>query len=163
MIYDQPIAIAHIDGSDSNISLIELVNKNHKWNKSDYTVVYFYPKDCTSGCTVEAIEFSQLIDEFSKLWAQVIWVSKDSLASHHRFILQSQLKVDLIRDVDTSLHQYFGAWGEKSMYGRKYMGTIRSTFVLDTSCQIITQYSNVTTRGHAQQVLQDLQLYIRAL
>ncbi len=71
--------------------------------------------------------------------------------------------MSLVSDVDTSLHQAFGAWGEKSMYGRKYMGTVRSTFVLDTSCNIITQYTNVTARRHAQQVLDDLTSFIQAL
>jgi thioredoxin-dependent peroxiredoxin len=68
-----------------------------------------------------------------------------------------------VSDGDTSLHQAFGAWGEKSMYGRKYMGTVRSTFVLDTSCNIITPYTNVTARGHAQQVLDDLRVLIGTL
>ncbi len=157
MIYDKAISIAHIDGNDSTILLDELTDG------SDYTVIYFYPKDCTSGCTVEAVEFSQLVSEFTTLWAKVIWVSKDSLTSHHKFISQSELRVDLVSDSDTTLHQAFGAWGEKSMYGRRYMGTVRSTFVLDTSCKIITQYTNVTARGHAQQVLQDLQSHIHAL
>jgi peroxiredoxin len=67
MIYDQPITIAHIDGSDSTTMLAELVDKNYKGYNLGYTVIYFYPKDCTSGCTVEATEFSQLVDEFSKL------------------------------------------------------------------------------------------------
>lgn len=157
MNYAHPVTIACVDGSDKTTTLSDLVR--HKV----YTVLYFYPKDCTSGCTVEAIEFSQLVDEFEKLWAQVIWVSKDSLTSHHKFISQSELRVDLISDSDTTLHQVFGAWGEKSMYGRKYMGTVRSTFVLDTSCNIITQYTNVTARNHAQQVLDDLQWYIQTL
>jgi len=80
MEYTQVISIAHAHGSDDTTSLSELVNQ------SDYTIIYFYPKDCTSGCTVEAVEFSQMVDEFAKIWAQIIWVSKDSLASHHKFI-----------------------------------------------------------------------------
>jgi peroxiredoxin Q/BCP len=157
MNYTQSITVACIDGSDKTTTLSDLVSHQI------YTILYFYPKDCTSGCTMEAMEFSQMVDEFSKLWAQVVWVSKDSLTSHHKFISQSQLKVDLISDGDTSLHQAFGTWWEKSMYGRKYMWTVRSTFVLDKSARIITQYTNVIARGHAQQVLQDLQSHINAL
>lgn len=157
MEYNNPITIVHIDGSESTTTLIELTGR------SDYTILYFYPKDCTSGCTVEALEFSQMVDEFAKLWAQVVGVSKDSVASHRKFISQSELKVDLISDSDTSLHQAFGAWGEKNMYGRSYMWTIRSTFALDTSWRIITKYTKVKARGHAKQVFDDLQATISTL
>jgi peroxiredoxin Q/BCP len=157
MNHTSPITIAHIDGSDSITTLAQLLTK------SDYTILYFYPKDCTSGCTVEAMEFSQMVQQFTTLGAQVIGVSKDSIKSHHKFISESQLSVDLISDEDVSLHKAFGVRGEKSMYGRSYMWTIRSTFTLDKSCRIITQYMNVTARGHAQQVLNDLQAHLKAL
>lgn len=157
MEYTNPITIAHVDGSESTTTLAELTSK------SDYTILYFYPKDCTSGCTVEALEFSQMVDEFAQLWAQVIGVSKDSITSHHKFINQSELKVDLISDPDTTLHQAFGAWWEKSMYGRTYMWTVRSTFTLDTLGKIITKYTKVTARGHAKQVFDDLTAHISSL
>jgi len=153
-MYDNHISIAHIDGSSSVALFHEVVGRK------PYTVLYFYPKDCTSGCTIEAIEFSQLINDFTACNAQVLWVSKDSLTSHHKFITESHLGVDLISDTDTTLHQSFGAWWAKSMYGRSYMWAIRSTFILDITWQIIKEYRNVTARGHAQQVLQDLRAII---
>jgi peroxiredoxin Q/BCP len=163
MIYSDSISVAHVDGSESTTTLAQLTGKHPTGHKSDYTIIYFYPKDCTSGCTVEAVEFSQLVDEFAALWAQVIGVSKDSITSHHKFITKSQLQVDLISDTDTTLHQAFGARWEKSMYWRKYMWSIRSTFILDTSGKIITKYDKVTARGHAKQVLDDLTRYISSL
>lgn len=150
--------ITHYDHSNTDtITLAELVQQ------SEYTILYFYPKDCTSGCTLEAIEFNQLKNEFSELWAQIIGVSKDNITSHNKFINQNQLTIDLISDTDTSLHQAFGTRVEKNMYWRIYMGTVRTTFVLDKSARIITQYNKVTARGHAKQVLKDLIEHIKWL
>lgn len=151
---DQHLTIAMIDGSNTTTTLAQITAQ------SGYTILYFYPKDCTSWCTVEAVEFSQMVDEFHSLNTQIIGVSKDSLESHHTFIVNSQLRVNLISDWDLSLHQLFGSWWEKSMYGRTYLWTIRNTFILDKWGRIITQYNKVTARGHAKKVYHDLQQLI---
>lgn len=122
-------------------------------SQKPYTVLYFYPKDNTSWCTVEAKEFTQLLSEFSRYDVQVIWVSKDSHKSHCGFIEKQGLEIPLISDPEWLLHNQFGAVGEKSMYGRKYMWTIRSTFILDTHGTIVHQRSNVKAWWHAQVVL----------
>jgi|GEM_PF-1246872 len=101
IIYSDLIHVAHVDGSNSLTTLFELVSK------SDYTVLYFYPKDCSSGCTIEAVDFNKLLAEFVRIGTQVIGVSKDSVVSHQKFITQSQLTIPLISDPSTTLHQYF--------------------------------------------------------
>lgn len=150
MEHSQSLHIATSNGGKYIGSLAQLTSK------SEYTILYFYPKDCTTGCTLEAREFSMMIKDFAKLWATIIGVSKDTIDSHHKFISQSDLGIDLISDGDLGLHHAFGVRVEKKMYWRSYMWTARSTFILDTSGKIITKYTKVTTRGHAQLVYNDL-------
>jgi peroxiredoxin Q/BCP len=125
-----------------------------KWEK---TILYFYPKDNTPGCTKEAKDFSNLLEEFQKLWYQIVWVSKDSISSHEKFIEKQSLNIPLISDPDLILHNKFWVWGEKNNYGKKTMWTIRSTFILDENCNIIKEYRNVKATWHAERVLKDLQ------
>ncbi|MCD7710348.1 MAG: peroxiredoxin, partial [Porphyromonadaceae bacterium] len=102
---------------------------------SDYkgrkVALYFYPKDNTSGCTAEACSLRNAYDALRAAGYEVIGVSKDSEASHRKFIEKYSLPFDLIADTDTSLNQAFGVWGEKKLYGRAYMGTLRTTFILN--------------------------------
>ena len=128
--------------------------------RSDYPgrkiILYFYPKDNTSGCTAQACS---LRDDYSELRAagyEIIGVSRDSAKSHQKFITQHELPFRLIADTDVQLNELFGTWIEKSMYGRKYMGTERTTFVLDEEGRIerILRGKEISTKEHAQQLLQ---------
>ena len=116
-------------------------------------VLYFYPKDDTSGCTAEAQAFSALADAFEKDDATILGVSKDSAKSHAKFIGKYDLKVALASDVDGSVCEAFGTWVEKSMYGRKYMGIERATFLIDKGGKIARIWRKVKVPGHADEVL----------
>jgi peroxiredoxin Q/BCP len=118
-----------------------------------WTVLYFYPKDNTPGCTTEAREFSELIEEFEKLGVQVIGVSRDSPESHRRFKEKHMLKVKLLSDPNAELHKALGAWGKKKSYGREYEGVKRSTFILNPNGEIVWKKINVRAKGHAVRVL----------
>lgn len=124
--------------------------------KGKKIILYFYPKDNTSGCTLEAIQFSELKDEFEKLNAVVIGVSKDSLLSHKKFIEKHNLKVELVSDEDISIQEHFDVWKLKKMCGKEYMGTVRSTFILDDEGNILKEFRNVKAKDHAVKVLEAL-------
>ena len=124
--------------------------------KGKKIILYFYPKDNTSGCTLQAIQFSELKDEFEKLNAVVIGVSKDSLLSHKKFIEKHNLKVELVSDEDISIQEHFDVWKLKKMCGKEYMGTVRSTFILDDEGNILKEFRNVKAKGHAVKVLEAL-------
>ena len=117
-------------------------------------VLYFYPKDDTSGCTAEARDFTALADEFEHAGTWVVGVSRDDPASHRKFVDKHQLRVALASDLDGSVCEAFGCWTEKSMYGRKYMGIERSTFLVDRDGVIKRVWRKVKVPGHAAAVLQ---------
>jgi thioredoxin-dependent peroxiredoxin len=117
-------------------------------------VLYFYPKDDTSGCTREAQDFTALAAEFEKEGTWILGVSKDSPASHAKFSDKYGLKVRLASDSDGKVCEAFGTWGEKSMYGRKYMGIDRATFLISRDGTIARIWRKVKVPGHAQQVLE---------
>lgn len=121
------------------------------------TVLYFYPKDDTSGCTSEAKAFSDLADAFAAAGATVIGVSKDSLASHAKFRAKYDLKVELGADPEGTTVEAYGAWVEKSMYGRKYMGIDRSTFLIGPDGKLAAVWRKVKVPGHAAEVLKAAQ------
>jgi peroxiredoxin len=121
--------------------------------KGNPYVLYFYPKDDTSGCTAEAIDFSKKINKFQELGVSVIGLSKDSVASHERFRTKHKLKVALGSDPETTLAEAYGVWVEKSMYGRKYMGMERATFLVDARGVIREIWRKVKVAGHAEAVL----------
>ena len=116
-------------------------------------VLYFYPKDDTSGCTKQAIDFSAAEKSFAKAGATVIGVSKDSVAAHDRFKAKHNLKVALGSDEDGKTLEAYGVWVEKSMYGRKYMGIERSTFLIDAKGVIRSVWRKVKVPGHVDEVL----------
>lgn len=120
-------------------------------------VVYFYPKDDTSGCTREAQDFSELAPDFARAGVAVVGVSKDSLASHAKFTSKYNLDVPLGSDSDGAVVAAFGAWVEKSMYGRKYMGIERSTFLIDADGVVRRIWRKVRVPGHAIEVLKAAQ------
>jgi thioredoxin-dependent peroxiredoxin len=115
-------------------------------------VLYFYPKDDTSGCTKEALEFTKLSRKFEALGIPVIGVSKDSVASHDRFKTKYKIKLTLASDPETETAQAFGVWVEKSMYGRRYMGMERATFLIDAAGKIRQVWRKVKVSGHAEAV-----------
>jgi thioredoxin-dependent peroxiredoxin len=121
--------------------------------KGRTVVVYFYPKDDTSGCTAEAKDFSCLIDEFAKLGTDIIGISPDSRASHQKFKSKHELSVRLVADEEKSAANAYGVWVEKSMYGRKYMGVERATFLIDKSGKVVRSWHKVKVPGHADEVL----------
>ena len=124
---------------------------------SPYTILYFYPKDNTPGCSLEARTFSSLLPEFEQRGVQIIGVSRDSSDSHCSFISKQGLTIGLITDAELTLHRQFAARGEKKNYGKIYEGTIRSTFLLDFKGQILKERRNVKATGHAERVLKEIQ------
>ena len=117
-------------------------------------VLYFYPKDDTSGCTVEAIDFTALKDAFEKAGTVVIGLSPDSVASHDKFCRKHALGVILASDEDKTVLAAYGVWTEKSMYGRKYMGVERTTVLVDDAGKIARIWPKVKVKGHAEEVLE---------
>ena len=117
------------------------------------TVIYFYPKDNTSGCTAEACNLRDNYAAFVAMGYNVIGVSKDSVASHKKFAEKYELPFTLLADTATELLQTFGAWGEKKMYGKTVMGTLRTTFVFDEAGILREIIEKVDTKNHAAQIL----------
>jgi peroxiredoxin Q/BCP len=116
-------------------------------------VLYFYPKDDTSGCTREAQDFTALAGDFAGAGARVVGVSRDPMKKHDKFIAKYELKVPLASDEDGAVSDAFGTWVEKSMYGRKYMGMERSTFLIGKDGRVLKAWRKVKVPGHAEQVL----------
>jgi peroxiredoxin Q/BCP len=121
--------------------------------KGKTVVLYFYPRDDTPGCTTEACAFRDALPDFSKVKATVIGVSKDTVASHDKFKTKFQLPFPLASDADGEVCEAYGAWGEKSMYGKKYMGIERSTFLIDGNGVVRNVWRKVKVDGHAAAVL----------
>ena len=124
--------------------------------KGNFSIIYFYPKDDTPGCTKEAIEFSEYYNDFKKIGVTVLGISKDSLEKHSKFKNKYDIKFDLVCD-DGTLCKLFNVWVEKSMYGKKYMGIQRSTFLVDKNLNIINIWRNVKVKGHAEEVFNTIQ------
>ncbi len=124
--------------------------------KGQPVVVYFYPKDDTSGCTAEACSFTENIAAFNKVKATIIGISKDSVASHDKFVEKYGLKFPLASDEDGKVCEKYGTWVENSMYGRKYMGIDRSTFVIDADGKIAAMWRKVKVPGHTEDVIDAL-------
>ena len=117
------------------------------------TILYFYPKDNTSGCTAEACSLRDNHEALIAKGYNVIGVSKDSVASHRKFIDKYELPFTLLADTTTQMQQAFGVWAEKSLYGRKYMGTLRHTFIFDEEGILTEIITKVDTKNHAAQIL----------
>jgi thioredoxin-dependent peroxiredoxin len=128
-----------------------------KWKLADAAgrklVIYFYPKDATSGCTKESEAFRDLHAKFRKANTEIVGVSPDSVASHDKFVAKHGFTFPLLADEDKAVSQLFDVWKEKSMYGRKYMGIERSTFLLDASGVLRHEWRKVKVPGHAEEVL----------
>ena len=116
-------------------------------------VLYFYPKDDTTGCTKEAQDFTLLIEDFTKAGVNVVGLSRDPMKKHDKFIAKYDLKVPLASDEDGTFSDAFGTWVEKSMYGRKYMGMERATYLIDGDGRVLKAWRKVKVPGHAEAVL----------
>ena len=126
--------------------------------KSKFVVLYFYPKDDTSGCTIETNDFNKLLSKFKKLDCIIFGVSKDSLESHKKWSKKLKLKFDLLSDEKKISLRGYKVWSKKKFMGREFMGTIRSTFVIERS-KIAKEWRNVKAIGHAKEVLNFIENY----
>lgn len=144
------ILLVNSDGSEEKNTLENVLKLAEK------TILYFYPKDNTSGCSTEAIDFSKHLEEFEKKGIQIIWVSKDSAKSHIRFIEKKGIKFPLISDTELEVHNKYTTYCEKKMCGRTFMGTVRSTFLLDNKWEIIKEWRNVRAKGHVEKLLKEI-------
>jgi peroxiredoxin Q/BCP len=138
-----------------NFKLPSSNNKNFEINKSfdQYLVIYFYPRDNTPGCTSEAKDFTKLYKEFKKLNCEIFGISKDSVESHKKFISKFKIPFQLLSDEKIVALKKYGAWGEKSMYGKKFMGIKRTTVLINQKGKIIKIWNNVKVKDHAKEVL----------
>jgi len=132
---------------DENGTKVSLSSLAGQW-----VVLYFYPKDDTPGCTVEACEFTSGLPKFEKLDAAVFGCSRDTPESHRKFIAKYKLKIKLLSDPDHAVMEKYGAWGEKNNYGKKTMGVIRSTVLIDPAGKVAQHWATVKAAGHAEQV-----------
>ena len=137
------LTISASDGSSVNLA-----------SPGQTLVLYFYPKDDTSGCTREAQDFTALAQDFEKAGVKVIGVSRDPMKKHEKFIGKYQLRVPLASDEDGRISEAFGTWVQKSMYGRKYMGMERATFLIAPDGRVTRAWRKVKVPGHAQEVLE---------
>jgi peroxiredoxin Q/BCP len=153
---DKPVAL------DRKVPTFSLPATGGKtWKLSDAAgrklVVYFYPKDNTSGCTTQGQAFRDLYARFRKAGAEIVGVSPDSVASHEKFKAKFEFPFDLLADEDKVVAQAFDVWKEKSMYGRKYMGIERSTFLIDGKGVLRREWRKVKVPGHVEEVLAAVQ------
>ena len=127
---------------------------------SDYhgkpLIIYFYPKDDTPGCTKEACAFRDALSHYQKIDAQVLGVSPDTSASHKKFAVKYELPFTLLADTERAMSEAYGVWQEKNMYGKKSMGIVRSTFLIDAEGKIRKVFARVKVDGHSEQVLKAL-------
>ena len=143
-------ANANFGFNGKTISLADYKNKK-------IVILYFYPKDNTPGCTLQACNFRDKIVQFDKTDAVILGVSPDSVASHHKFIEKFKLPFILLADIDHKLCESYGVWVEKNMYGRKYMGVARTTYVIDKEGKILKAFAKVNPLKHINEVLAFLQ------
>ena len=144
-----------------NVQNLKITHKNNKiFMFSDlfgkYVVLYFYPRDDTPGCTKEAKDFTELKPEFDKLNTIIIGVSTDTLEAHNKFIFKHNLNLELLSDTNKTLYEFFDVWVEKNMYGKKYMGIERSTFLINPSGEILHEWRKVKVAGHAKILLESI-------
>ena len=125
-----------------------------------YVVLYFYPKDDTPGCTIEANDFNKLFAKFKKLDCEIYGISKDGLKSHAKFRDKYKIKFDLLADEEIKVLKKYKVWGKKKFMGREFMGIIRTTFLIDKKGKILKIWKNVKVKDHAQDVLETLKTFI---
>ena len=121
-----------------------------------FVVLYFYPKDDTPGCTIETTDFNKLLPKFNELDCEIYGVSKDNIKSHNKFREKYKIKFDLLSDEETKIHKKYNVWGKKKFMGREFLGTIRTTFLIDKKGKILKTWENVKVKDHAKEVLETL-------
>lgn len=136
---------------DQNGKTTSLTDFKGKW-----VILYFYPKDDTPGCTIEAIDFTKGYDDFKKLNAVILGVSPDDNKSHCKFIDKHKLKITLLSDTEKKMLEAYGVWQEKSMYGRKYMGVARTTVLINPDGKVAAFWEKVSVTGHMDDVKKKL-------
>ena len=146
------------DSIAPDFCLPDSAKKDHclKEYKGKWVVVYFYPKDNTPGCTLEAIDFSRLKAEFIKKKAVILGISKDSCESHQKFVDRQGLTITLLSDADHKVQEKYGIWRPKVFMGREFLGTVRSTFLIDPKGKIARIWDPVSVKGHAKEVLDSI-------
>ena len=139
-----------------DFTLTSTNNTDYSLKKSSgkYVVIYFYPKDDTPGCTIEANDFNKLLPQFKKLNCEVFGISKDNLKSHDKFKEKYKLKFDLLSDEELTVLKKFKVWGKKKFMGREFMGILRTTFLIDKKGKILKIWKNVKVKDHAKEVLE---------
>ncbi len=147
-----------INSKAPNFKLPDQDGKIHKLSdyNGQWVLIYFYPKDDTPGCTTEACGLRDNFPKFGKLKVKVFGISTDSVGSHKKFAEKYKLPFTLLADEDKKVVEKYGVWAEKSMYGRKYLGTLRNSFLIDPQGKIVRIYEKVKPSEHAEQVLVDL-------
>lgn len=138
------------NANDDTVKLSDLMGKNG-------IVIYFYPRDMTPGCTIEACDFRDNFARIKKLGYNVIGISKDTPKSHTKFIEKQNLNFELISDKTGEICEKYGVWREKVFMGRRGMGIVRSTFILDSSFKIKKIYDSVKVKGHVEEIINDIQ------
>jgi len=146
----------NIKAPDFILSSTNKIDYSLKNSLGKYVVIYFYPKDDTPGCTVEANDFNKLLPQFKKLNCEVFGVSKDNLKSHDKFREKYKLKFDLLSDEELTVLKKFKVWGKKKFMGREFMGILRTTFLIDKKGKILKIWENVKVKDHAIEVLNAL-------
>lgn len=140
---------------DADGNTVSLADYKGKW-----LVLYFYPKDNTSGCTTEALDFTANLPQFRELNAEVVGISPDSCKSHQKFISNHSLAVRLLSDESKEVLQKYGVWQKKQMYGKEYFGVVRSTFLIDPDGKIKKIWEKVKVAGHIEEVMTTLRGFI---
>ena len=135
-----------LDSDGNKVKSTDFKGKKH--------VIYFYPKDFTPGCTVEADEFSKNYNKFKKAGIEIVGISKDDVDSHKKFCAKMKIPFVLLADTKTEVAKKFGVWTKKKFMGKEYMGIVRSTFLVDDKGKIFKAYPKVKAAGHAKEVLQ---------
>jgi peroxiredoxin Q/BCP len=149
------MSMPNVGDAAPQFDLVDQDGRQHRLNDyaGKHVVLYFYPKDDTSGCTREAQDFTALAPEFAKAGVKVVGVSRDPMKSHEKFIGKYSLAVPLVSDEDGSISNAFGTWVEKSMYGRKYMGMERATYLIGADGRVLRAWRKVKVPKHAEEVL----------
>ena len=137
-----------------NFKLLSTGDKEIELNKikSKYIVLYFYPKDDTPGCTLETKDFNKLFNKFKKEDCLIFGISKDNIKSHEKFKKKYSVKFDLLADEDKKVMKSYKVWAKKKFMGREFMGTVRSTYIIDKNKKILNSWTNVKALGHANEV-----------
>ena len=141
-----------------NFSLESTSNNHYSLKESlgKYVILYFYPKDDTPGCTIEANDFNKLLPKFKRLNCEIYGISKDDIKSHNKFKDKYKIKFDLLADEELKVLKKYKVWGKKKFMGREFMGIIRSTFLIDKKGKIIKIWDNVKVKDHVKEVLDTL-------